>query len=65
MKSAVLKQNNMTIICQEHQSKGKWYIFTLDPKFINLFDFWNEEVTIVTCVIKNFFNKIKIFVEQQ
>ena len=46
MKSAASKQNNMTKICQKHQSKGKPYIFTHDPKFINLFDVWNEEVMI-------------------
>ena len=28
MKTAALKQNNMTKICQEHQNKGKSYIFT-------------------------------------
>ena len=38
MKSAASKQNNMTAICQEHQNKSKPYIFTHDPKFINLFD---------------------------
>ena len=39
MKSASSKQNNMITICQEeHQNKGKPYIFTHDPKFINLFD---------------------------
>ena len=38
MKGAVSKQNNITTICQEHQNKGKPYIFTHDPKFINLFD---------------------------
>ena len=39
MKSAASKQNNMTTICQaEHQNKGKPYIFTHDPKFINLFN---------------------------
>ena len=46
MKSAASKQNNMTTICQEHQNKGKPYIFTHDPKFINLFDILNEEMTI-------------------
>lgn len=46
MKSAASKQNYMAIICQEHQTKGKPYIFTHDPKFINLFDIWNEEVAI-------------------
>ena len=35
----------MAKICQKHQ-KGKPYIFTHDPKFMNLFDIWNEEVTI-------------------
>ena len=35
MKSAALKQNNMTTICKEHQNKGKPYIFTHDLKFIN------------------------------
>ena len=38
MKSAASKQNNMTTIFQEHQNKGKPYVFTHDPKFINLFD---------------------------
>ena len=38
MKSAALKQNNMTTICQEHQNKCKPYIPTHDPKLINLFD---------------------------
>ena len=38
MKGAVSKQNNITTICQEHQNKGKPYIFTHDPKFINFFD---------------------------
>ena len=38
MKSAASKRNNMTTICQEHPNKGKPYIFTHDPKFINLFD---------------------------
>ena len=38
MKSAASKQNNMTAICQVHQSKGKPYIFTHDPKFINSFE---------------------------
>ena len=38
MKGAVSKQNNITTICQEHQNKGKPYIFAHDPKFINLFD---------------------------
>ena len=45
MKSAASKQNTMTTFCQEHQNKGKPYIFTHDPTFINLFDIWNEEVT--------------------
>ena len=35
MESAALKQNNMTTICQERQNKGKPYMFTHDPKFIN------------------------------
>ena len=38
MKSASSKQNNVAKICQERQNKGKPYIFTHDPKFINLFD---------------------------
>ena len=38
MKSAASKQNNMKAICQVHQSKGKPYIFTHDPKFINSFE---------------------------
>ena len=38
MKSAASKQNNMTIICQERQNKGKSYILTDDPKFIDPFD---------------------------
>ena len=46
MKTAASKQNNMTTICQEHQNKGNPYIFTHDPKFINLFDILNEEMTI-------------------
>ena len=47
MKSTSSKQNNITTICQqEHQNKGKPYIFTHDPKFINLFDIGNEEVTL-------------------
>ena len=33
-------------MCQEHQNKGKPNIFTHGPKFINLLDIWNEEVTI-------------------
>ena len=37
MKCAASKENNMTTIYQEHQNKGKPYIFTHDPKFINLF----------------------------
>ena len=45
MKSAASKQNNMTKICQLHQNKGEPYVFTHDPRFINLFDIWNEEVT--------------------
>ena len=32
MKSAASKQNNMAIICQGHQTKGKPYIFTHDSK---------------------------------
>ena len=32
MKSAASKQNYMAIICQEHQAKGKPYIFTHDSK---------------------------------
>ena len=46
MKSAASKQNNMTAVCQEHQNKGAPYIFTHDPKFINLFDIRNEKVKI-------------------
>ena len=38
MKSAGLKQNNMKIIFQDNQNKGKPYIFTHYPKFINLID---------------------------
>ena len=38
MKGATSKQNNLRIICQEHQNKVKPYIFTHDPKFLNLFD---------------------------
>ena len=38
VKSAAPKQTNMTIICQKHQNKAKPYLFTHDPKFINLFD---------------------------
>ena len=38
MEGAASKQNNMTAICQVHQSKGKPYIFTYDPKFINSFE---------------------------
>ena len=38
LKSTASKQNNMITICLEHQNKGKPYIFTHDPKFINLFD---------------------------
>ena len=38
MKSAASKQNIMTTICEEHQNKGKPYVFTHNPKFINLFD---------------------------
>ena len=38
MKSAASKQSNMTTICQEHQNRGKPYIFNHDSKFINLFD---------------------------
>ena len=38
MKSAVSMQNNMATICQEHHNKGKSYIFTHDPKFMNLLD---------------------------
>ena len=38
MRSTSSKQNNITIICLEHHSKGKPYIFTHDSKFINLFD---------------------------
>ena len=45
IKSATSKQNTMTTMCQERQNKGKLYIFTHDPKFINLFDIWNEQVT--------------------
>ena len=37
-KTPASKQNNMTIIHQEHQNTGKPYIFINDPKFINLFD---------------------------
>ena len=44
MKSAASNQYDMTTICQEHQNKGKLYIHTHDPKLINLFDIWNEEV---------------------
>ena len=46
MKSAASKQRNMATMCQEHQNKGKPYILTHDPKFVNLFDIWNEELTI-------------------
>ena len=38
MKSAASKQSNMATMCQEHQNKGKPYILTHDPKFVNLFD---------------------------
>ena len=38
MKSAASKQNIMTTMCEEHQNKGKPYVFTHNPKFINLFD---------------------------
>ena len=38
MKSAASKQNTMITMFQEHQNKGKPYIFTHDPKFVNLFD---------------------------
>ena len=38
MKCAASKQNNITTICQEHQNKGKPYVFTQDPSSINLFD---------------------------
>ena len=38
MKNAASKQNNTTIISRGHQKKSQPYIFTHDPKFINLFD---------------------------
>ena len=37
MKSAASKQNNMAIICQEHQTKGKPYIFTHDSKLKKIY----------------------------
>ena len=38
MKSTALKQNNMAIICQEHQTKGKPYMFIHDSKFKKIFN---------------------------
>ena len=54
----------MTSICQEHQNKGKPYIFTHDPK---LFYFTLEMKSdhIIPCSIKDFLNNNNIFVEEK
>ena len=54
----------MTSICQEHQNKGKPYIFTHDPK---LFYFILEMKSdhIIPCSIKDFLNNNDIFVEEK
>lgn len=62
MKSAALKQNNMTTIFQEHRNKSKPYIFTYDPKFIIYLTF---EMKYKTMQCKRLYNNSKVFVEQK